>query len=216
MVRGRALAWKGRRYRFVRVRYRLPRRWILDMGRALLFKVPRSIVEDSRLAVEALPKPPCIEGAGHIPLEGSFVLVSNHYQRLDLWIGWSGALLIDAIARRRKIAMRYVTTDRARIGRFTVPGTRWLIERVAAVWDLVLVTPPALLQGRAEGQRYALLRMLRMLQHDKGMCFAIMPEGDEGTATGLIEAMPGSGRALYALSSRGLSLLPQVYTATTP
>lgn len=208
MVRGRAVAWKGRRYRFARIRYRLPRRWILDMGRALLFKVPRSIVEDSRLAVDALPKPPCIEGAGYIPLEGSFVLVSNHYQRLDLWIGWSGALLIDAIAWRRKIAMHYVTTDRARIGRFTVPGTRWLIERVAAVWDLVLVTPPALLQGRAEGQRYALLRMLRMLQHDKGICFAIMPEGDEGTATGLIEAMPGSGRALYALSSRGLPLLP--------
>jgi chlorobactene glucosyltransferase len=208
MVRGRTLAWKGRRYRFVRVRYRLPRRWMLDMGRALLFNVPRSIVEDSRLAVEALPKPPCIEGTGHIPLEGSFVLVSNHYQRLDLWIGWSGALLIDAIAQRRKIAMHYVTTDRARIGRFTVPGTRWLIERVATVWDLVLVTPPALLQGRTEGQRYALLRMLRMLQHDKGMCFAIMPEGDEGTATGLIEAMPGSGRALYALSSRGLPLLP--------
>ncbi len=210
MVRGRALAWKGRRYRFVRVRYRLPRRWILDMGRALLFKAPRSIVEDSRLAVEVLPKPPCIEGVEHIPLEGSFVLVSNYYQRLDLWIGWSGALLIDAIAQRRRITVRYVTTDRARIGQFTIPGTRWLIERVAAVWGLVLVTPPALLQRRTEGQRYALLRMLRMLQRDEGqgVCFAMMPEGDEGTASGLNEAMPGSSRALYALSSRGLPLLP--------
>jgi len=49
-----------------------------------------------------------------------------------------------------------------------------------------------------------------MLQRDEGqgVCFAMMPEGDEGTASGLNEAMPGSSRALYALSSRGLPLLP--------
>lgn len=210
MLRSRRLPWKGRRYHFSRVRYRLPHRWIMHMGRALLSKRRRSIVEDAGLIVRALPRLPCVTGAEHIPLEGSFVLVSNHYQRADLWIGWSGALLIDAIAQRRKITVHCITTDRARIGQFTVPGTRWLIERVATVWDLVLVTPPALLQGRVEGQRYALLRMLRLLKRDdgQGICFALMPEGDEGTAAGLIEAMPGSGRSLYALSSRGLPLLP--------
>ncbi len=35
-----------------------------------------------------------------------------------------------------------------------------------------------------------------------------MPEGDEGGASGLIEALPGTGRALHALSKLGLPLVP--------
>lgn len=74
------------------------------------------------------------------------MLVSNHYQRLSWWIGLSGALLISAIAQRRAdVEMHNVATDRAHIGRFIIPGTQWLIERVAAAWDLVLVTPPSVL-----------------------------------------------------------------------
>jgi cellulose synthase/poly-beta-1,6-N-acetylglucosamine synthase-like glycosyltransferase len=207
---GRTQTWKGRSYHFSRVRYRLPRRWIMEMGRALLFNTPRSIIEDSRLAVDALPKPPQVVGEKHIPREGSFVLVSNHYQRLDLWIGWSGALLIDILARHRDIDMHYVTTDRARIGTWTVPGTRWLIERVASVWGLVLVTPPAIANEHNDGQRYALLRMLRLLKRksDRSICIGLMPEGDEGNTQGLIEALPGTGRALYALSRQAIPILP--------
>lgn len=106
--------------------------------------------------------------------------------------------------------MHFVTTDRARIGRFTVPGTPWLIERVAAVWDLVLVTPPALSGQRTNKQHYSLLRILRLLKRSDGRsaCIAMMPEGDEGDTLGLIDALPGSGRALYALSIRRLPIVP--------
>jgi hypothetical protein len=81
---------------------------------------------------------------------------------------------------------------------------------VAAVWGLVLVKPPALAHERVEGQRYALLRVLRLLKHsgEQSICIGLMPEGDEGNASGLIEAVPGSGRALYALSMKGLPILP--------
>ncbi len=207
---GRTQSWKDRSYSFPRVRYRLPRRWIMEMGRALLFNTPRSIIEDFRLAVDALPNPPDVIGTEHIPPAGSFVLVSNHYQRLDLWIGWSGALLIDMLARQCDIDMYYVTTDRARIGTWTVPGTRWLIERVASVWGLVLVTPPTVANEQSDGQRYALLRILRLLKRksDSSICIGMMPEGDEGNTQGLIEALPGTGRALYALSRQALPILP--------
>lgn len=212
MLRGGSLPWKGRRYRFPRVRYRYPTRWFMEMGRAMLFRSPRSIVDDSAFAVSIFPKKPCVTGEEHIPLEGSFILVANHFQRLDLWIGWSAALLIDRIAQKRgdSISIHFITTDRARIGRFTVPGTRWLFERVAAVWGLVLVKPPALAHEHVEGQRYALLRMLRLLKHsgEQSICIGLMPEGDEGNTSGLIEAVPGSGRALYALSTKGLPILP--------
>jgi hypothetical protein len=35
-----------------------------------------------------------------------------------------------------------------------------------------------------------------------------MPEGDEGGTSGLIEALPGTGRALQALSKMGLPIVP--------
>ena len=210
MLRGKALPWKGRRYASARTRYHLPLSWFMDMGQALLRNTPRSIADDSAFAVSLLSKSPCITGLEHIPPHGSFVLVSNHYQRLDLWIGWSGALLIDAIAqRRRDIAFHFITTDRARIGRFTVPGTRWLIQRVANVWGLFLVIPQALAHERVKSQRFALLRITRALrQSSVPVCIGLMPEGDEGNTLGLKDALPGSGRSLLALSRLGVSLLP--------
>ncbi|HEY6407617.1 MAG TPA: glycosyltransferase, partial [Ktedonobacteraceae bacterium] len=203
VLTGRSLPWKGRSYRSPRtiaVPAPIARKWLIEMGRAILTNAPRSIIEDSALAVRILPQAPCVTGVEHIPAEGSFVLVANHYQRLNLWIGWSGTLLIDAIARKRDISVHVVTTDRARIGRFTFPGTRWIIERVAAVWDLVLVTPPTVANGKTDGQRYTLLRLLRLLKREDGrdVCFVLMPEGDEGGTAGLIDALPGSGRALAA------------------
>jgi len=213
VLTGRPLPWKGRSYRAPRtiaVPTPIARKWLIEMGRAILTKTPRSIIEDSALSVRVLPKAPCVTGVEHIPAEGSFVLVANHYQRLNLWIGWSGTLLIDAIARKRDIIVHVMTTDRARIGRFTLPGTRWLIERVAAVWDLVLVTPPAVAHGKTGGRRYALLHLLRLLKRKDGrdVCLVLMPEGDEGGTSGLIDALPGSGRALAALSARHLPIVP--------
>ena len=211
MVRGKALPWKGRRYAVSHTRYTLPPHWFMEMGRAMLANTPRSIAKDSAFGVSRMPKPPHVTGTEHIPREGSFVLVSNHYQRLDLWIGWSGAVLINAVAQQRTqgIAFHYITTDRARIGRFTVPGTRWLIQRVANVWGLVLVTPPTIAHEQVAGQRFALLRLLRLVkQSTSPICIGLMPEGDEGNTRGLKEALPGSGRSLLALSRQGLPIIP--------
>ena len=213
VLTGRPFPWKGRSYRSPRtiaVPAPIARKWLIEMGRAILTNTPRSIIEDSALSVRILPKAPCVTGVERIPAEGSFVLVANHYQRLNLWIGWSGTLLIDTIARKRDINVHVITTDRARIGRFTFPGTRWIIERVATVWNLVLVTPPAIVHGKTDGQRYTLLRLLRLLKREDGrdVCLVLMPEGDEGGTAGLIDALPGSGRALAALSARHLPIVP--------
>ena len=209
---GYPLTWKGRAYHVPhnqRIRYRLPRRWFLEMGRAIFFKQQRPIYEDAALMMKQLPMPPCVSGAEHIPESGSFVVVCNHYQRLDLWIGWSGAILIDAIARRRTMTIRVVTTDRARIGQITVPGTRWLFARVAIVWNLIPVTPSGL---HKNNQHYTLLRVLRSLQRAdyNPTCVIMMPEGDAGDTRGLKSALPGSGRAIYALTKRGIPLVPAV------
>ncbi len=202
-------------------RYRIPRRWMLEMGRDLLFKHPRSIVIDSALAVRSLPRLPVVEGLAHIPSSGSFILATNHCQRRDLWIGWAVSLLIDSIARQREdhLAPHVVTTDRAVFDGFTVPGSRWLFERVALAWNLVLMTPTEVERHEPGcSRRSALRQCLSILQRQEGRAvyFALAPEGLAGTARGLGETVPGSGRSLLALAGRGLPILPAVVWEEAP
>ncbi len=199
----------------------MPRQWMLAMGHDLLLKRQRSIVTDSALAVRSLPRSPVVEGLEHIPSSGSFILATNHCQRRDLWIGWAISLLIDSIDRQRQDhpAPYVVTTDRAVFDGFTVPGSRWLFERVALAWNLVLMTPPEV--GRHEpgcSRRSALRQCLSIVQREDGRAvyFALAPEGLAGTALGLGEAVPGSGRSLLALAGRGLPILPAVVWEETP
>jgi hypothetical protein len=202
-------------------RYRMPRRWMLEMGRDLLFKRPRSIVADSALAVRSLPRLPVVEGLEHLPASGSFILATNHCQRRDLWIGWAISLLIDSIDRQRgdHPSPHVVATDRAVFDGFTVPGSRWLFARVALAWNLVLMTPPEVGCDKPGCPRRSALRQcLSMVQREDGQAvyFALAPEGLAGTARGLGETVPGSGRSLLALAGRGLPILPAVVWEEAP
>ena len=65
--------------------------------------------------------------------------------------------------------------------------------------------PPALSDEHVDGQRYALLRILRLLMRsgEGSVCIGMMPEGDEGNAAGLIEqhvaaSLPKALRGKYA------------------
>jgi 1-acyl-sn-glycerol-3-phosphate acyltransferase len=202
-------------------RYRMPRQWMLAMGHDLLLKRPRSIVTDSALAVRSLPRSPVVEGLEHLPSSGSFILATNHCQRKDLWIGWAISLLIDSINRQRQDhpVPHVVATDRAVFDGFTVPGSRWLFERVALAWNLVLVTPPEVGRHEPAGSRRSALRQcLNLLQRqgDRAVYFALAPEGLAGTARGLGEAVPGSGRSLLALAGHGLPIVPAVVWEEAP
>ncbi len=195
-----------------KLRYRFPLRWLVGMGRDMLAGRSRSFQDDCALAVHSLPLPPIVEGLEHIPVSGSFILVANHYQRRELWIGWAGALLCDSLWRVRSDLMcHWITEDRAVIDGASVPSTGWMFERVARVWDFVLVTPPEARDADSQrSRRHALRQCLRKLARPDGhsVCLCVMPEGISGSTRGLQQAMPGSGRSLLALAATGIPLLP--------
>lgn len=195
-----------------KLRYRFPLTWLMSMGRDMLAGRPRVFREDCELAVRILPRRPVIEGAEHIPPTGSFVLVANHYQRRDLWIGWEGALLCHALwTARRDLVCHWITTDRAVLDGATVRFSRWAFERVARVWDFVLMTPPEALDARSDlAHRHALRVCLRKLKRADGrpVCLCVFPEGMGGSTRGLGSATAGSGRSLLALAATGIPVLP--------
>lgn len=195
-----------------KLRYRFPLTWLMSMGRDMLAGRPRSFRADCELAVRILPRPPVIESAENIPTSGSFALIANHYQRRDLWIGWEGALLCHALWKAQPdLVCHWITTDRAVLDGATVRFSRWAFERVARVWDFVLVTPPEALDAESDqSRRHALRACLRRLKRPDGrpVCLCVFPEGMSGSTRRLGAATPGSGRSLLALAATGIPLLP--------
>jgi 1-acyl-sn-glycerol-3-phosphate acyltransferase len=195
-----------------RLRYRFPLGWLMEMGRDMLLARPRSFRDDCALAARELPRPPLVDGLEQVPRDGSFILVANHYQRRDLWIGWVGGLLCDSLWRvRPELACHIITTDCAVVGGASVCWTRWLFERAARVWDLILVTPPEACDADAALSRHHALRAsLRRLHRPDGrpVCLLTFPEGINGSTRGLLPAAAGSGRSLLALAASGAPILP--------
>lgn len=193
------------------LRYRFPLRWAAAMGRDILLSRPRSFRADCALAVHSLPRKPTIQGLEHVPHEGPFVAVANHYQRRDLWVGFCGGLLCDSLwSVRDDLRCRFVITDRALLDGATVPLTRAIFARVARLWDMIPVTPAEALDAGAEdSRRHALRACLQALRGENGRstCLIISPEGVRGNTRGLRPAAAGSGRSLLALAATSAPLL---------
>lgn len=194
------------------LRYHIPLRWLLAMGRDMALDRPRVLRADCALAVRMLPRRPAVEGLEHVPCSGPFVVIFNHYQRRDLWIGFCCGLLCDALwGVRDDLRCRLVITDRALLDGATVPLTLAIFARAARVWDLIRVTPPEALDARDDSARlHALRTCMEALRGESGRstCLIISPEGMHGNSRGLKRASPGAGRSLLALAATGAPLLP--------
>jgi 1-acyl-sn-glycerol-3-phosphate acyltransferase len=169
----------------------------LELTTSLLRGEPRSLLADTLRMVDALPAPPRIYGQEYVPA-GPFVLVANHYQRRDLWIGWAGSLLIQAVGR----SVHWLTLRESRFRGRELPLTRGLFTRVARTYGFIPL--PADLRDHA-GQALAIRRAVRLLR--TGEVLGLFPEGQRGSAGTVSPALPGTPR-LACLLSRYAPLLP--------
>lgn len=173
----------------------------------------RSLTYDSRYLLKTRTPRPLLEGLENFPTSGAFTLIANHHERSGLWIGWIGALVADALATVRQHPadppIRIITTDSQRYqwrGRsYRVPLSRWFFNRVARFWGMIALPANAADQaGRAAALRVA----LRYLQ--AGEPLLLFPEGEQGRADRMTEALPGTGTFL-ALASRYAPILPAAF-----
>lgn len=151
---------------------------------------------------------PTISGLEHLPREGGLLIVANHYQRKQMWIGWAGGLIANAVneVRPARAPVRIVVTDSQRVkwfGReFTLPLSKWFLGRIAKAWDMLPIPADA---TKMAGHAATLKLCLNLLS--KGEAVLFFPEGERGNASGLSEALPGTG-TFIALASRRAVIVP--------
>ncbi|MGE5618783.1 MAG: hypothetical protein ACM3US_05945 [Sphingomonadaceae bacterium] len=176
----------------------------------------RSIAEDSLRLVARMIPPPRFEGLRAVPPREPFLLVANHFQAPDLWVGWVAAAISAAVASVREPGSRdlhWLVLSQWRwfeLGDIWVPNplSALLFPRACAVWGLIPTPPrPSDLLGRAT----ALRRVLEYLGYRQPpgaprAAVGLFPEGRASTA--LVEAKPGSGAFLHRVSTAGIPLLP--------
>jgi hypothetical protein len=190
--------------------YNLSLSYVLRFILAVLLGRKRDLGSDARgTLMTAKPRPKVI-GDQHIPSEGPFVFVANHYERPGLKVWWGGMLAATAIYERRQTqrTLRWLMTSEwynfRLAGVIPVPTwlLRWLFRRIASVYGLVIVPrSPEQRVGRA-----AAMRAILEVVHRQGDPIGLYPEGVGREV--LIEAMPGTGVFLASLSRRGIPILP--------
>ena len=189
--------------------WRLPRRRLLHLAQSVVTGHPRSLRADVEVMVAQLAVPPTISGLANLPAVGPACLVANHYQRRDLWIGWTGAAITWAVGlvRSEDPPARWLVIGEYRAtlaGRaFTLPGTAWTFRRVAHGWGMVpLATDPNAVFARAQAIRH----MARLLAAGNIVC--LFPEGSSGHAGPPGPAQPGAETLLRRTADRGIPVIP--------
>ncbi len=187
--------------------YTLPISYILRFAVAVLMGRQREVGRDAAAVLVRSGLRCRMEGAEHIPAQGPFVLVANHYERPGLKVFWGGMLLTVAVWERRGQSPRWLMTSEwynYRLGPLPVPVwvLRWLFRRLAKVYGLVIV-PRA--RERGVGRAAALRAVLEAVAAEPRP-IALFPEGI-GTGR-LLRPPEGVGLLLLALAERGVPCLP--------
>ena len=182
---------------------------ILRFVWATLWGRRRDLPADIAAALAAVRPPPQVRNDHHVPAEGPFVLVLNHYERPGLKVFWSGCVASHAVAQRRPRhkAVRWLMTSEwynVRLGPIPVPVlvSRLFFRRLGRAYGLVIIPRAA---ERGVG-RAAALRTILNIARGSDEPIGLFPEA-VGTGR-LIQPPQGLGSFLLLLSSHGLPILP--------
>lgn len=188
--------------------YEIPRFAILRFVLDALVERPRSFAADSGEVLAANPYPRTVVGLEHVPSDGPFIVVMNHFNRPGLRPYHCAMVASAAIAERSvdepEVCWAFTSEYRDRkLGPIPIPNGvfRWAFRRIARAYDFVaLPREEALVMKRA----LALRQLARRLAVGR---IGLMPEGLLAADT-LVEPPRGNGRFLQLITKGVVPLLP--------
>ncbi|MFQ6016498.1 MAG: lysophospholipid acyltransferase family protein [Anaerolineae bacterium] len=195
-------------------RYPIPPRLFLAEVWSILRDKRRSLSQDVASALSIVRPRPQVCHAHHIPADGPFAVVMNHYCREGLDVWWSAALVTWAIYQQRPGGeeVRWVMTSEWFFQNplrrwFQTPLTRWFFNGIANMYGFITMPPMVAGSGRVGERAQAVRRTLAEVAR-RGGVIALAPEGGDVDHMGLTRTPPGVGRFMLLLCRAGLPLLP--------
>ncbi len=181
----------------------------------VLFGVRSSLSRDAACLLEHYQPAPRVLNAHNIPVDSSFLVVINHYDRPGLGAWWGVAPILTTIAARRTREPREVHFMMARewhfsgiIHRIKQPLTRWLFGQFAKTYDCIGL-PPALDLDEYRGQgASAIHHALTLTRQNPPELIGVSPEGNTGKNLGLCQPPRGAGLLLMLLTHDTIPILP--------
>lgn len=201
------------------IRYRVPRRVLVDFLWAAATLRPRSVAHDAQAAVTGVCPEPEILGGEHIPRCGPCLVACNHYSRPGFAAWWLALAVTAAVAAHRApdadpevhwvMTAAWTYPEGTWRRRVLTPLTRWAFRRVAQVYGFVPMPPMPPDPGEVEARALGVLRTVRLARRlaQEGGMVGLAPEGRD-VSEGLGQPPEGAGEFIALLVRAGLSVLP--------
>ncbi len=199
--------------------YRTPRALMAGVVSSIITLRPRSFAADARRAIGSLRPRALIEGAGHIPPTGPFLVVHNHYNAPGYISWWNAFIISAAIAGRRAPGGTYevawiITAAWRGSGagwrdRLLERSSRWAFRRVARIYGFLTMPPMPPHPNEAAERAQSVLQAVRLARSlaKSGGILGLTPEGQDHPG-GFGPPPPGLGEFVALLVEAGLPVLP--------
>jgi 1-acyl-sn-glycerol-3-phosphate acyltransferase len=178
-------------------------RSLIPVARDILLQRPRSLHADALALTAAAKLSLKVQGRTHLPAQGPFLLVTNHYTRPGFGVWWTGL----ALSATLPMELHWIITA-GWTGTPLEPLSRWLLRRVAQVYGLTAM-PPMPPNPEEEAERAAAVRrVVAYARRSKMPVVAVTPEGRDFPGSRLGQPPPGAGRFLLYLQQILGTIIP--------
>jgi 1-acyl-sn-glycerol-3-phosphate acyltransferase len=178
-------------------------RSLIPVARDILLQRPRSLHADALALTAAARFSLRVQGRTHLPAQGPFLLVTNHYTRPGFGVWWTGL----ALSATLPMELHWIITA-GWTGTPLEPLSRWLLQRVAQVYDLTAM-PPMPPNPEEEAERAAAVRrVVAYARKGQTPVVAVTPEGRDFPDSRLGQPPPGAGRFLLYLQQILGTIIP--------
>jgi acyltransferase-like protein len=179
----------------------------------------RSLSDDVARAFDTIHVKPRVIGSENIPTRDPFVLMMNHYHRPDIPAWWPAMGALKAIANRRaghalgeaRVLIASQWMNPGVLGKiFIQPFTRFMLDRVARVYNFLTIAPSALGNERIGERAHSIRYVITVAKQAKceNVPLVIAPEGADSPDGAMMHPPIGAGRFMLLLGATGLPFLP--------